>query len=55
MSVMLLTEHHLEFLSLKGDCIGLSGSRLVKMSHFWKSMSRLKQITGVYSQLKIQI
>ena len=33
----LLTEHHLEFLSLKGDCRGLSESTLVKMSNCWKS------------------
>ena len=31
MSVKLLTEHHLEFLSLKGGCRGLSESTLVKM------------------------
>ena len=37
MSVMLLTEHHLEFLSLKGGCTGLSESTLVKMPHCWKS------------------
>ena len=37
MSVKLLTEHHLEFLSLKGGCTGLSESTLVKMPHCWKS------------------
>ena len=37
MSVKLLTEHHFEFLSLKGGCTGLSESTLVKMSHCWKS------------------
>ena len=37
MSVKLLTEHHLEFLSLKGGCTGLSVSTLVKIPHFWKS------------------
>ena len=37
MTVKLLTERHSEFLSLKGDCIGLSESTLVKMSHCWKS------------------
>ena len=37
MSVKLLTEHLLEFLSLKGDCTGSSESTLVKMLHFWKS------------------
>ena len=33
----LLTEHHLEFLSLKGGCRGSSESTLVKRPHFWKS------------------
>ena len=33
----LLTEHHLEFLSLKGGCTGSSESTLVKMPHCWKS------------------
>ena len=37
MSVNLLTEHHLEFLSLKRGCTGLSESTLVKMPHCWKS------------------
>ena len=37
MSVKLLTEHHLEFLRLKGGCTGSSESRLVKMPHRWKS------------------
>ena len=37
MTVKLLTEHHLEFLSLKGGCTGSSESTLVKMPHCWKS------------------
>ena len=37
MIVKLLTEHHLEFLSLKGCCTGSSESTLVKMPHCWKS------------------
>ena len=37
MSVKLLTEHHLEFLSLKEGCSGSSESTLVKMPHCWKS------------------
>ena len=37
MTVKLLTEHRLEFLSLKGGCKGWSESTLVKMSHRWKS------------------
>ena len=45
MSVKLLTEHHLEFLSLKG---GLSKSTLVKMPHCWKSHVMAHLICGEY-------
>ena len=37
MNIKLLTEHHLEFVSLKGGCRGSSESTLVKMSNCWKS------------------
>ena len=37
MIVKLLTEHHLEFLSLKGSCRGSSESTHVKMPHCLKS------------------
>ena len=37
MIVKLLTEHHLEFLSLKGCYTGSPESTLVKMPHYWKS------------------
>ena len=37
MSVKLLSEQHLEFLSLKGGCTGSSESTLVKMPHCRKS------------------
>ena len=37
MIVKLLTEYHVEFLSLKGGCTGSSESVLVKMPHDWKS------------------
>ena len=37
MTVKLLADHHLEFLSLKIGCTGSSESRLVKMPHCWKS------------------
>ena len=36
MIVELLTEHHLELLSLKGGCRGSSKSTLVKITHCWK-------------------
>ena len=37
MIVQLLTEHHLEFLSLKGGCRGSSKAAHVKMPHCWRS------------------
>ena len=37
MSVKLLTEHRLEFVSLKGGCTGSSESTLVIMPHSWIS------------------
>ena len=37
MTVKLLTEPHLRFLSLKGGCTASSESTLVKMPHCWKS------------------
>ena len=40
MIVQLLTEHHLELLSLKGGCIGSYESTLVKISHCWKSHAK---------------
>ena len=36
MIAKLLTEQHLEFLSLKGGCRGSSDSTHVKMPHCWK-------------------
>ena len=40
MTVKLLTEHLLEFLSLKGGCTGSYESTLVKMPHCWQSHVR---------------
>ena len=37
MNIKLLTEHHLECLSLTGGCTGSPESTLVKMPHCWKS------------------
>ena len=37
MTVKLLTEHHLEFISFKGGCRGSSESTLVKMLNCRKS------------------
>ena len=36
MIVKLLTEHHLQFLSLKGGCRGSSESTNINMPHCWK-------------------
>ena len=47
MIVKLLTEHHLEFLSLTGGCGGSSESTLVKMSNCWKSQSTAQMPTIV--------
>ena len=40
MSVKLLTEHNLEFLSLQGGCSGSPESTHVKLPHCWKSHVR---------------
>ena len=47
MIVKLLTEHHLEFLSLKGGCRGSSESTHVKMSHCWKSHAAAHMVQAV--------
>ena len=46
MIVKLLTEHHFEFLSLKGDCRGSSASTHVKMTHCWKSHATAQMFLG---------
>ena len=53
----LQTEHHLEFLSLKGCCRGSSESTLVKMPHCWKSYvtaqlhyAHRSEVNNIYSQ-----
>ena len=48
MIVKLLTERHLEFLSITGGCRGPSESTLVKMSNCWKSRA-LAQFVGTRS------
>ena len=37
MTIKLLTEHRLEFISLKGGCTGSSESTLIKIPNCWKS------------------
>ena len=48
MSVKLLTEHNLEFLSLKGGCTGESESTLVKVLHCSKSRVMAQMSTYKY-------
>ena len=55
MSVKLLSEHHLEFLSLKGGYTGSSESTLVKMSHCWKSGVKAQIILKVKISCNIQV
>ena len=50
MIVKLMTEHHLEFLSLKEGCTGSSVSTLVKIPHCWKSHD-----TVHFSQLQVVV
>ena len=50
MIVKLLTEHHLEFLSLKGDSRGSSESTLVKMPHCWKSHAAAHLVYMAYAR-----
>ena len=47
MIVKLLTEHHLEFLSLKGAFGGSSESTLVKMSNCWKSHATAQMLSDM--------
>ena len=50
MIVKLLTEHHLEFLSLEGGCLGSSESTHVKMSHCLKShaLAQMCELANVF-------
>ena len=48
MNIKLLTEYHLEFLSLKGGFIGSSETTLVKMPHRWKSLVTAQLCLGIY-------
>ena len=53
MSVQLLTEHYLEFLSLKWGCTGSSESTLVKMAHCWKTGIAAQMFLVTHSYLEI--
>ena len=58
--VKLLTEQHMEFLSLTGGCTGSSESNHVKMPHFWKSyivakiISTLQAIVQKWGQVSVK-
>ena len=51
MSVKLLTEQDLEFLSLKGDYTGSSESILVKMPHCCKARVTAQFFSDVYERI----
>ena len=53
MTVKLLSENLLEFLSLKGGCTGSSESTLVKMPHCWKSHVTAHIFVMVLTSLQI--
>ena len=53
MIVKLLTEHHLEFLSLKEDYRGYSESTLVKMSNCWKSHAVAQLCTFMENNVRV--
>ena len=55
MIVKLLTEHHLEFLSLKGRCRCSPESTHVKMSNCWKSHATAQLITVRESENCLEI
>ena len=51
MSIKLLAEHHLEFLSLKGGFTGSSECTLIKMPHCWKSHVKTHMVISYYPRL----
>ena len=57
MIVKLLTEYHLECLSLKGGCRGSSKPTHVKMPHCWKShaLARYEKALRCLQSFKIKI
>ena len=53
MTVKLLTEHHLEFPSLKEGCTGSPESTLVKMPHCWKSRATA-HLFSIFRKMKMK-
>ena len=55
MNIKLLTEHHLEFLTLIGGCTGSSESIHVEMPHGWKITCRCSNITFFCTMMSYMI
>ena len=55
LTVKLLTEHNLEFLSLKGGCTGSSESTHAKMPSCWKSHVMAHMYFYVYRDIKLNM
>ena len=55
MTVKLLTEQHVEYLSLTGDCTGSSESIHVKMRHCWKSHVHVILFCDIFSITEIKM
>ena len=53
MIVKRLTEHHLEFLNLKGGCRGSLESKHVKMPHCWISHALAQLCKYVTSEILV--
>ena len=53
MNIKILTEHHLEFLSLNGGCTGSSESTLVKIPHCWKSYVGVHEVSEISENVLI--
>ena len=53
MNFRLLTEQHLECLSLTGGCTGSSESTLVRMPHCWKSHVNMQHLRNACETHKI--
>ena len=55
MSVKLLTEHYLEFLSLTGGCTDSFESIHVEMPHCWKSHATAQSIYGSAHEIFVHV
>ena len=55
MTIKLLTERHLEFVSLKGGYTGSYESTFVKMPHCWKSHVTVKMPVYLYASFVLYL